>query len=587
MTGTALADPLPGTVLDRRYRIDAPIARGGMSTVYAGTDLRLDRQVAVKVMAPALAHDPSFTERFVREARTAARLSHPNAVAVFDQGAEDTRAGRVVFLVMELVPGSTLREVLHRRGRLRPDEAVSVLEPVLAALAAAHRAGLVHRDVKPENVLVSADGTVKVVDFGLARAVAAPSTSTQAGMVLGTVAYVSPEQVARGVSDARTDVYSAGVVLFELLTGTPPYGGDSALAVAYRHVHDDVPAPSTRVAGIPPALDELVLRATRREPGGRPADAGVFLAELAMARTDLGLRRVPSREVASASGIEAPTVPAGPGRRTGPTAPALSGPRSTTALPAYAQPVQPPGRPRRGASRVGPADGSGWPAERRRRRTWSWVALAVVLLAALSVGTVAWWFGSGRFAAVPSLTQLTRAQAEARLDRVDLTARFDQEPSETVAAGRVVRSEPAPGGRVLRGHSVTVVLSAGPPAVPVPSVTGRSVNDAQGAIRQAGLQPQLTEQSSADVEAGQIISQTPTGGTAKRGSIVALVVSTGPGIVAVPDVRGLSIDDARQKLTDAGFRVKVRSLRIGNVIAQSPRGGSQREQGSTVTIYGI
>ena len=586
MTGTALADPLPGTVLDRRYRIDAPIARGGMSTVYAGTDLRLDRQVAVKVMAPALAHDPAFTERFVREARTAARLSHPNAVAVFDQGAEDTRAGRVVFLVMELVPGSTLREVLHRRGRLRPDEAVSVLEPVLAALAAAHRAGLVHRDVKPENVLVSADGTVKVVDFGLARAVAAPSTSTQSGMVLGTVAYVSPEQVARGVSDARTDVYSAGVVLFELLTGTPPYGGDSALAVAYRHVHDDVPAPSTRVAGIPPALDELVLRATRREPGGRPADAGVFLAELAMARTDLGLRRVPSREVASASGIEAPTVPAGPGR-TGPTAPALCGPRGTTALPAYARPVQPPGRPRRGASRVGPADGSGWPAERRRRRTWSWVALAVVLLAALSVGTVAWWFGSGRFAAVPSLTQLTRAQAEARLDGVDLTGRFDQEPSETVAAGRVVRSEPAPGGRVLRGHSVTVVLSSGPPAVPVPSVTGRSVDDAQGAIRQAGLQPQLTEQSSADVEAGQIISQTPAGGTAKRGSTVALVVSTGPGIVAVPDVRGLSIDDARQKLTDAGFRVKVRSLRIGNVIAQSPRGGSQREQGSTVTIYGI
>ena len=587
MTGTALADPLPGTVLDRRYRIDAPIARGGMSTVYAGTDLRLDRQVAVKVMAPALAHDPAFTERFVREARTAARLSHPNAVAVFDQGAEDTRAGRVVFLVMELVPGSTLREVLHRRGRLRPDEAVSVLEPVLAALAAAHRAGLVHRDVKPENVLVSADGTVKVVDFGLARAVAAPSTSTQSGMVLGTVAYVSPEQVARGVSDARTDVYSAGVVLFELLTGAPPYGGESALAVAYRHVHDDVPAPSTRVAGIPPALDELVLRATRREPGGRPADAGVFLAELAMARTDLGLRRVPSREVASASGIEAPTVPAGPGRRTGPTAPALSGPRPTTALPAYAQPVQPPGRPRRGASRVGPADGSGWPAERRRRRTWSWVALAVVLLAALSVGTVAWWFGSGRFAAVPSLTQLTRAQAEARLDGVDLTGRFDQEPSETVAAGRVVRSEPATGGRVLRGHSVTVVLSSGRPSVPVPSVTGQSADDAQGAIRQAGLQPRLTEQSSADVEAGQIISQTPAGGTAKRGSTVALVVSTGPGIVAVPDVRGLSIDDARQKLSDAGFRVKVRSLRIGNVIAQSPRGGSQREQGSTVTIYGI
>ena len=222
-------------------------------------------------MAPALAHDPAFTDRFVREARTAARLSHPNAVAVFDQGAEDTPAGRVVFLVMELVPGSTLRDVLRQRGRLRPDEAVSVLEPVLAALAAAHRAGLVHRDVKPENVLIAPGGGVKVVDFGLARAVAAPSTTTQAGVVLGTVAYVAPEQVTRGAADPRTDVYSAGVLLFELLTGGPPYAGDSAIAVAYRHVHDDVPPPSSRVPEIAPALDELVQRATRREPGGPPA----------------------------------------------------------------------------------------------------------------------------------------------------------------------------------------------------------------------------------------------------------------------------------------------------------------------------
>jgi tRNA A-37 threonylcarbamoyl transferase component Bud32 len=583
VTGTALADPLPGTVLDRRYRIDAPIARGGMSTVYAGTDLRLDRRVAVKVMAPALAHDPAFTERFVREARTAARLSHPNAVAVFDQGAEETPAGRVVFLVMELVAGSTLREVLRRRGRLRPDEAVSVLEPVLAALAAAHRAGLVHRDVKPENVLVCTDGTVKVVDFGLARAVAAPSTSTQAGMVLGTVAYVSPEQVDRGVSDARTDVYSAGVVLFELLTGAPPYGGDSALAVAYRHVNDDVPAPSTRVAGIPPALDELVLRATRREPGGRPADAGVFLAELAMARTDLGLRRVPSGEVARAFGIEAPTVPAGPPGRTGPTEPARTGPRLTTALPAYARPEA----RRRGASRVGPVDGSAWPAERRRRRTGRWVALAVVLLLALSVGAVAWWFGSGRFVTVPPLAQLSRAQAAARLDGADLSARFTQEASRTVATGRVIRSDPAAGRQELRGHAVTVVLSTGPPPVPVPEVTGRPADDATAAVREAGLQPEVSEQPSTEVEAGLVISQSPAGGSAKPGRVVSLVVSSGPAVVEVPSVRGLSIDDARRKLEDAGFRVKVRSLPIGTVFLQSPRAGARRQQGSTVTIYGI
>jgi serine/threonine-protein kinase len=293
--------------------------------------------------------------------------------------------------------------------------------------------------------------------------------------------------------------------------------------------------------------------------------------------------------VASALGIEAPTVPAGPATRTGPTEPAFTGLRGTTALPAYARPGGPvgPGGARRGGSRLEPADGSGWPAERRRRRTWRWVALALVLLASLSVGTVAWWYGSGRFVAVPSLTQLTRAQAAARLDAADLTARFDQEPSETVAAGRVVRSEPGTGGRVLRGRAVTVVLSAGPPAVPVPSVTGEPAEDAQGMIRSAGLQPQLTEQPSVEVEPGRVVSQDPSGGTAKRGSTVRLVVSTGPAIVEVPDVRGLSVDDARQKLEDAGFRVKVRSLRIGDVIAQSPRGGAEREQGSTVTIYGL
>jgi serine/threonine-protein kinase len=364
--------------------------------------------------------------------------------------------------------------------------------------------------------------------------------------------------------------------------------------VAYRHVHDDVPAPSTLAPGIPPALDELVLRATRREPGGRPADAGVFLAELAMARTDLGLRRVPSREVANALGVEAPRLPGGGPTRTGPTAPAFTGPGGTTALPAYAWPAEPhpggrpvPGRSRRGASRIAPADGSAWPAERRRRRTGRWVALALVLLLALSVGAAAWWFGSGRFVAVPPLAQLSRAQATARLNGLDLSPKFSVEADGTVTAGRVIRSEPAAGGRVLRGHSVTVVLSTGPPPVPVPSVTGRGADDAQSAVRAAGLDPQVSQQSSVDVAAGVVISQDPAGGTAKRNSVVTLVVSSGPAVVEVPDVRGLSIDDAQQKLEDAGFRVKVRSLRIGNVFAQSPRAGSERKQGSTVTIYGL
>ncbi|HEX6755779.1 MAG TPA: PASTA domain-containing protein [Mycobacteriales bacterium] len=603
---TVVTDPLVGTVLDRRYRVDGPLARGGMSTVYLGTDLRLDRRVAVKVMAPALAHDPAFTDRFVREARSAARLSHPNAVAVFDQGAEETPAGRVVFLVMELVRGSTLRDLLHRRGRLRPDEAVSVLEPVLGALAAAHRAGLVHRDVKPENVLLSADGTVKVADFGLARAVAAPSTSTQAGVVLGTVAYVAPEQVRTGSADARTDVYSAGILLYELLTGVPPYTGDSALAVAYRHVHDDVPPPSAAVPGIGPALDELVLRATRREPGGRPADAGAFLAELAMTRTDLGLRRVPIPSIAPAEPPARPPGgpgspagrggpgnlgrPAGPGGPGGPagrggtgwadadaTGLVAGGPAraGTAMLPAYREP---PARhaPRGGATAAAP-----------RRRWGAWVALLSIILLALGTGAVAWWYGDGRFVQVPPVAGLTRQAAAARLDAAGLAAGFSSAPSDTVTAGRAIGTQPRAGDRLVRGRTVTVVLSSGPQLVDVPDVTGGDRGEAEAAIRRAGLQPVVIERPDEDEDAGNVLSQSPEGGRARRGSQVTIVVSTGEDLVVVPDVIGSSVSDARRILEEAGFKVRTVSLKIGNVVQQRPAAGERVRRGARVTIIGL
>src|SRR3954452_13610096 len=260
-----------------------------MSTVYAAVDERLDRLVAVKVMSSDLSSDPKFGDRFAREARSAAKLTHVNAVAVYDQGHDVSDGGHHVFLVMELVEGRTLRDLIRERnGRFTPAEAISIMEPVLAALAAAHRAGLVHRDVKPENILLSDAGVVKGADFGLARAVDADAASTRTGLMMGTVAYCSPEQISRGYADARSDVYSAGVVFFELLTGTAPYVGDSAMAVAYQHVNSDVPAPSSRLAGIPRQLDELVQRATSREPSGRPLDAGAMLAELHDVRVDLG-----------------------------------------------------------------------------------------------------------------------------------------------------------------------------------------------------------------------------------------------------------------------------------------------------------
>src|SRR2546430_10011378 len=274
---------LTGALLEQRYRVDALLARGGMSAVYRGLDTRLDRPVAIKVMDPRFAADKAFVERFEREARSAAKIHHPNVVAVHDQGLD----GEHVFLVMELVDGGTLRDLLSERGALGVPLALSIMESVLAALAAAHRAGLVHRDVKPENVLIGVGGTVKVADFGLVRAGASAGT-TSSSVILGTVAYLSPEQVTTGTATARGDVYSAGILLYEMLTGNPPYTGDTALSIAYRHVNDDVPAP----AGLPPTLIDLLVRATRRDPANRPLDAGAFLIDLQRVRANLSIPRV-------------------------------------------------------------------------------------------------------------------------------------------------------------------------------------------------------------------------------------------------------------------------------------------------------
>jgi eukaryotic-like serine/threonine-protein kinase len=283
---------LVGAMLERRYRVDSLIARGGMSTVYRGLDTRLDRPVAIKVMDGQYSGDRSFVDRFEREARAAARLHHPDVVAVYDQGVDHGADGDNVFLVMQLVEGCTLRDlIMDRGGRLPLPMALSVMAPVLSALAAAHQAGMVHRDVKPENVLIGTDGSVKVADFGLVRA-AAEAGTTSGSIILGTVAYLSPEQVTTGAADARSDVYAAGIVLYEMLTGRPPYVGDTALSVAYRHVNDDVPPPSEQFPDVPPAIDDLVVRATRREPAQRPENAAVFLAELGQARTDLGIAPV-------------------------------------------------------------------------------------------------------------------------------------------------------------------------------------------------------------------------------------------------------------------------------------------------------
>jgi len=317
---------LTGVLLEERYRVGELLAIGGMSRVYRGTDLRLEREVAIKVMDSRLAADPSFRGRFEREARAIARIDHPGVVDVYDQGEHGEPPDPVVFLVMELIRGGTLRDVLGERGALSVPEALAVLEPVLSALAAAHAQGMTHRDVKPENVLISTAGAVKVADFGLVTAAAQAGAST-AGMIMGTVAYLSPEQVTGRAVDARSDVYSAGVVLYELLTGVPPYDGEHALSVAYQHVNQDVPAPSTRVPGVPPDLDALVISATRRDPEARPPSAEVLLHAVRGVRASLGIPRVP---------VPVPGGPPAP--RTAP-----SGGRHAAPVGAASQSFAPPG----------------------------------------------------------------------------------------------------------------------------------------------------------------------------------------------------------------------------------------------------
>ncbi|MEO7420890.1 MAG: Stk1 family PASTA domain-containing Ser/Thr kinase [Ornithinibacter sp.] len=549
-------DALIGRTLDGRYRVLERIAEGGMAPVYLALDERLEREVALKVMRQHLVHDESFVTRFRREARAAASLSHPNVVGVYDQG----RDGDHIFLAMEMVPGQTLREVLQAEGPLSPRAALDILEPVLMALAEAHHEGLIHRDVKPENVIIKDNGTVKVADFGLARAVSSQTMTSSSGVLLGTVAYLSPEQVERGVADARSDVYAAGLMLFEMLTGTKAFTGETAIHVAYQHVHGGVPAPSTRVEGLPPALDTLVATATARDPDDRPADAGDFLDLLRQCRAALPVAALDARPEGEAAAMAA-TLPT-----------------ATTALPVGAA-VAPRDGDTRSLAVSPPLRGVVLDAPPRRRNWWP-----AVLMSALVAAITAWFFilGPGATSTIPALQGQPREQAVSELRAVDLEAVVSEVFDENAPKGEIMSLAPAAGTNVRRGTEVSLVVSKGPERYAVPSVVGTTLAEAKLRIAEASLAVgPVTTSFSEKVPDGQLISTKPKqGGELKKGSAVAMTVSKGRKPITVPNVIGQASQAAAKQLTALGLGVDATAqansdtVAKGNVISQSPGEGT-------------
>ncbi|MER6205035.1 Stk1 family PASTA domain-containing Ser/Thr kinase [Streptomyces sp. NPDC001642] len=572
---TTLHDPLVGQLLDGRYRVDARIAVGGMATVYRAVDTRLDRVLALKVMHPTLAADGHFVDRFIREAKSVARLAHPNVVQVFDQGADRT----YVYLAMEYVAGCTLRDVLRERGALQPRAALDILEPVLAALGAAHRAGFVHRDMKPENVLIGDDGRVKVADFGLVRSVDTVTSTT--GSVLGTVSYLAPEQIEGGNADPRVDVYASGVVLYEMLTGRKPHEGDSAAIVLYKHLHEDVPPPSAEVPGLAYELDELVASATARTPDLRPYDAVALFGLVREARARLSdgqLDAVPPQALTS----EHPNAE----NRTSVI------PRSLTVPRPLPVDDDGPGDPLNRTSRF--ESGPPLPPRRReaRRPRRGLLAIVAALLLVVGVGTGVWYINSGQFTKVPPLLSKSEAQAKDRLKESGLDVKkVDHAYSDTVKRGTVISTDPESGARIRNNDSVALTISDGPETVKVPDLTGLRLDRAQSQLKRDGLAAgMVTREFSDDVPKGSVISTSPDAGTERHaGSAIALTVSKG-GAVDVPDVTGEDLEDAKADLQEAGLTVKVAATQVtseydaGQVARQTPAGDSQAAEGDTVTL---
>jgi beta-lactam-binding protein with PASTA domain/tRNA A-37 threonylcarbamoyl transferase component Bud32 len=586
-----LADPLAGRLLDGRYAVTARIARGGMATVYLALDTRLDRQVALKVMHAELARDEEFVDRFTGEAKSVARLSHQNVVAVFDQGSD----GPFLYLAMEYVPGRTLKEVLRERGRFSPAAALDIMAGVLDGLAAAHASGIVHRDVKPENVLLTTDGRLKVADFGLARAQAAAG-HTRAGLLIGTVAYLPPEQVSGDSTGPRSDVYSAGVVLFELLTGRQPFTGDTPIAVAYQHVNQDIPAPSALVPGVPPAVDQLVLAATSRDPAQRPADAGEFARAVRRVRAGIAEPSGPA-EMTGASVIGASVIGAGVQGLTEAPWLDLDTPAATNGWWArgtgeWKQPgsTMPPG-PGGGDSHtlvVHREDGGRYARHREpflQRWLFSPRLAIVALVVALGLGLGGWYLTSGRYASVPVVAGDSVSAATTALTLHGFkVAKVSPVHSNAVAKGTVIGTTPS--GRTAKGAAVTILVSSGPFTSVVPKVSGDELSVAEAALRGAHLTFTVRKVGS-DSPAGTVVGTKPAAGaTWPQTKPVAIQVSGGP---AIPDFSGQNVQVAQQWAAAHGARLQTQQNQNsqqpnGTIVGQEPAAGSLYQPGEIVVV---
>ncbi|MET1020936.1 MAG: PASTA domain-containing protein [Arthrobacter sp.] len=633
------SDPLVGTLVDGRYLIQSRLASGGMSTVYVATDRRLERDVALKVLHPHMAGDPQFLDRLGREAKAAARLSHPHVVGVLDQGEDD----HVAYLVMEYIKGHTLRDVLKDKGALSPRLALALIDPVVEGLGAAHEAGLIHRDIKPENVLIADDGRIKLGDFGLARAI---STSTSTGALIGTVAYLSPELVLGRQADARSDIYSVGIMLYEMITGRQPFDGEVPIQVAYQHVNSAVGAPSEQVPGLASEIDELVQWCTANDPDKRPVDGNALLSELRHIRRNLSDAELDLQPPAARPALPAaPPPPHPPARRPG----AAAGPPSdhgatevigsrqqstefivrgsnpTTVMsaaprhPGYG-PLSAPDEAAYPAGYDEDLDTAG-PASKRaqrkqdrdeerarrraaatpvrslregnpRRRGLLWIL--VLVTAALLAGAAGWFFGMGPGSpgTIPELANKTVAEAQELLRTAGFQSTTKDVFDDDVAPGLVVGSEPAAGQVIRKFQPVSLAVSKGPQLFPLPELTGQTLDDAKTALNGAGMAlGTVSETFDESAPAGTVLAQAPgSGSPVRHGTPVDLTVSKGPQPIPVPDVRGQDQEDAVKAIEAAGLKAVIspgtvndRKVPKGAVVEQDP-GSGNLTRGSTVTL---